>query len=77
MVYGFHPLCAVDGLWVGAVDRCGATAVVRLFQNPPGMVTVSGWKCPVVRVLIRGVKWGQYTGRWMVKTWQKLSLDSV
>ena len=44
------------------------TAVGRLCRKPPGMVTVSGWKCPVVRVLMRGVKWGQCTRRWMVKT---------
>ena len=52
-------------------------AVDRLFWNPPVMVTVSGWKCPVVRVLMRGLKWGQHTGRWLVKTWRKLSLNSV
>ena len=41
------------------------------------MVTVSGWKFTVVRVLMRGVKWVQRTGRWLVKTWWKLSLNSV
>ena len=52
--------------------RCGVTAVGVLFRNPPGMVTVSEWKCPVFRFLMRGVRWGQRTGRWLVKTCRKL-----
>ena len=56
---------------------CGVMAVSRLCRNPPGIVTVSGWKCAVVRVLMRGVQWDQITGRWLVKTWWKLSLNSV
>ena len=52
-------------------------AVGRLCWKPPGIVIVSRWKCPVVRVLMRGVKWDQRTGRWLVKTWWKLSLNSV
>ena len=50
--------------------------VGRLFRNPPGKVKVSGWKCPVIWFLMRGVKWDQHTGRWLVKTCQKLSLNS-
>ena len=52
-------------------------AVGRLCRNPTVIVEVSGWKCPVVRVLMRGVKWGQRTRKWLVKTWRKLSLNSV
>ena len=76
-VYGSPPLCAVDALWGGVVVWCCVTVVCRLYRNPPGMVTVSGWKCLVVRVMMRGVKWDQCTGRWPVKTWRKLSLNSV
>ena len=52
-------------------------AVDRMCWKIQGMVTVPGWKCPVVRVRMRGVKWGQRTGRWLVKTLWKLSLNSV
>ena len=55
---------------------CGVIAVGRLCRNPPRMVTVSRWKCPVVRFLVTGVKWDQHTGRWLVKTWRKLLLNS-
>ena len=41
------------------------------------MVTVPGLKCPVVRVQMRVLKWGQRTGRWLVKAWRKLYLNSV
>ena len=56
--------------------RCAVTAVGRLCQKPPGMLTVPGWNFPVTRVWMRGVKWGQRTGRWLVKAWWKLSLNS-
>ena len=45
--------------------------------TPPEMVTALGRKCPVVRVMMRGVRCGQRTGRWLVKTCRKLSLNSV
>ena len=41
---------------------------VMLEGNPPDMVTVPGWKWNIVRVLIRGVKCGQRTMRWLAKT---------
>ena len=53
------------------------TVVVILCLNLLFMVTVPGWKCPVVRVRMIGVKWGQRTGRWLVKAWRKLLLNSV
>ena len=43
-------------------------AVDWLCWNPPGIVIVSEWRCPVVKVLMRVVKLGQRTGRWMVNT---------
>ena len=71
-VYRSPPLCAVDVLWGGDVVWFGVTAVGRLCWNTPGMVTVSGWKCLFVKVLMRVLKWGQRTGRWLVKTCRKL-----
>ena len=67
----------VEVLWDGPALWCGATVVGRLCRNPPGMVTVPRLKCPVVRVRMRGLKWGQRTGKWLVKAWQKLLLNSV
>ena len=50
----------------------GSGVIGMLGQNPLGMVTVTGCKCPLVRVLIREVECGQRTGRWIKKTCQKL-----
>ena len=47
---------------LGLCVWCGLMAVGRLCQNPPGIVIVCGWKCPVVRVLMRGVKWASAPG---------------
>ena len=56
----------------------GAGELGMLGQKPPGMVTVPGWKWPVVNnILIMGVKWGQRSGRWLVKTCRKLFLNLV
>ena len=70
------PLCAGD-MCGGAVALYEASAVGTLSRNPPGIVTLSGRKCPVVRVLIMAVRCGQRTGRWLVKTCRKLSLNLV
>ena len=77
-VYVSPTLCnGVEALWVRDVVWCSVTAVGRMFRKPPVMVTVTGWKFPAVRVQIRGVNWGQRTGRWLVKTWWKILLNSV
>ena len=70
------PLCA-DNLCGGAVALYEAGAVRTRRRNPPGIMTVSGRKCHVVRVLMRRFRCGQRTGSWMVKTCRKLSLNSV
>ena len=66
----------VKVLWGWPALRCGATVAGRLCRNHPGMVTVPGLKCSVVRVQMMGVKWGQRTGRWLEKAWRKLLLNS-
>ena len=77
-VYVSPNICAgVEVLWGRDVVWCSVAAVGRLLRKPPGMVTVPGWKFPVVRVRIRGIKWGQRTGVWLVKTWCKILLKSV
>ena len=77
-VYCSPPLCAsLKVLRYGVAFWCALTTVGRLCQKPLGMVTFPRCKCPVVRVLMRGLKLGQRTRRWLVKTCQKLLLNSV
>ena len=78
VVWDSPPQCGVvEVLWGRPEFQCGLTVVGMLCLNLPGMVTVPKWKYPVVRVQMRGVKWDQLTGRWLVKAWRKLSLNSV
>ena len=46
-----------------------------LGQSTPRMVTVPGCKCPVVRVLTRGLKCRQCNKRWLAKNFWKLLLN--
>ena len=54
------------GGWDTVLGGAGVRGMLE--GNPPDMVTVPSWKWNIVRVITRGVKCGQRTVRWLVKT---------
>ena len=68
----YSGFCGRGSCSAAVVGRGGVrTGRVSSF-NPLVLVTVPGNTFPSMKVQIRGVKFGQLTGRWLLKTFKKL-----